>query len=72
MESAALVFLGTEVVRVYIWFVIDFTPDLTPGHTRDLTADLARLRWVDKAREQGEGGGQRTGSHPADSHLTNP
>jgi hypothetical protein len=29
-ESAALVFLGTE--RVFIWLVIDFTPDLTPGH----------------------------------------
>ena len=29
-EPAVLVFLGTE--SVFIWLVIDFTPDLTPGH----------------------------------------
>ena len=51
-ESAVLVFLRTE--GVLIWFVIDFTPDLTPGHTRDLTTALVRLRRADKARERQE------------------
>ena len=55
-ESAALVFLRTE--RVFIWSVIDFTPDLTPGHTRDLTTALVRLRRADKARERQEKAGQ--------------
>ena len=56
-ESVALVFLRTE--RVSIWLVIDFTPDFTPGHTRDLTTDRVRLRWEDQARMTGGGGEQR-------------
>ena len=42
-----------------MWLVIDFAPDFTPGHTRDLAADLVRPRRADRARETGGSGGQR-------------
>ena len=45
----ALVFLRTE--RIYIWLVIDFTPDFTPHHTSDLTTDPERLRRADATQE---------------------
>ena len=67
--SAALVFLRTE--RVFIWSVIDFTPDFTPGHTRDLMADLVRLRRaysaIDRRKRRAA-----TGSYPPDWHLQYP
>ena len=40
--------------RVFIWSVIDVTPDFcTPGHTRgDLMADLVRLRQAYSAMDR--------------------
>ena len=68
-EPAALVFLRTE--RVFIWLVIDFTPDFTPGHTRDLTADLVRLRRaysaIDRRKRRAA-----TGAYPPDWHPQYP
>ena len=57
-------FLRTE--RVFIWSVIDVTPDFTPGHTRgDLMADLVRLRRaysaIDRRKRRAA-----TGSHQPD------
>ena len=61
-------FLRTE--RVFIWLVIDFTPDFTPGHPRDLTADLVRLRRdsaIDRRKRRAA-----TGAYPPDRHLQYP
>ena len=62
-------FLRTE--RVFIWSEIDFTPDFTPGHPRDLTADLVRLRRaysaIDRRKRRAA-----TGSYPPDRHLKYP
>ena len=53
--------------EVYIWFMVDFTADFTAAHTRDLTADLERLRrQVDEAWESGGRGGAVTGPHLTD------